>query len=84
MSLQTTLCEESREQPEAKVAESKEVQSRLKMREDEIIMMYGAQTKRAAEREQLRLQTAKKTSTSLKVKSAARDSERSFKRAKIV
>lgn len=42
MLLQTTLCEESREQLEAKIAEEKEVQSRSKMREDELTTMYVA------------------------------------------
>lgn len=57
----------------------KEVQSRLEMRKDELIAMRDAQTNVPAVLEQLRTQTANKTSNSVELHSAARDDERTAK-----
>lgn len=69
--LLTTTQKKVREQLDAKVAELEELQSRLDMREAELIPMHDTQTKVAAEPEPLRPQTANNTSESVEVHSTA-------------
>lgn len=73
--------EEVQKQLDEKVVELKKARSRLEVREEDFITIHEQQTKVAAEREQLRKQTANKTSESVKEQTAVNEGERSAKRA---
>lgn len=81
--LQTTLRESAPENSDAKRTELEEVQSRQRMREEELVTRHDAKTKVAAKLEQLRTQTASSTFEFDEMSSAARDDERLAKRSKV-
>lgn len=60
------------------------MQSRLKMSENKLSTMSDAQTEAAYEMEYLRTQTTNERSESVEVESAAKESDRLAKRAKVV
>lgn len=79
MTLQTTSQVKRRDQLAVKVAEVKEVQSRLEIKQAELITAYDSQTMVATEWEQLCTQIGNKTTESVEVESTVKRSERPAK-----